>query len=139
MKKRFFIAILFLLTTAVLTACGSLRSTTPQVVPQVSHDTIYLTNHHYDSVFIDRTHTIYRARDTVRVDNQTIEHRYRLLRDTIRLTRIDSIPVIREVEVVREVRHTPWYTRLFAWVGVVFIALLILKIVLRYIYERKLF
>ena len=69
-----------------------------------------------------------RSHDTLHVQERSVEHRYRLLRDTLRIHQVDSVPVIQEVEVVREVEHTPWYAKLLATVGLVVVFLFIFKI-----------
>ena len=56
-----------------------------------------------------------------------MEHRYRRLTDTLRIHQVDSVPVIREVEVVREVARTPWYAKLLAAVGLVALLLFLLR------------
>ena len=54
--------------------------------------------------------------------------RYILQRGTLRIHRVDSIPVIREVEVVREVVRTPWYAKLLAAIGLLGLFLFLFKI-----------
>ena len=106
------------------------RSTRPlaEVAGHVTRDTIYVSNLHYDSVFVshDRT-TDYHLNprnplnplkpsetDTVFIHDRTVEYHYRLLRDTVYRVKIDSIPVIREVEVIREVKYVPFWNKLLA-------------------------
>ena len=71
-----------------------------------------------------------RSRDTVYLKDSILEYRYKLLRDTVYKTQIDSIPVIREVEVVREVRHIPWYAKLLSWIGIIALILLLARLLL---------
>ena len=68
--------------------------------------------------------------DTVFIKDVSVEFRYRLLRDTVYQTRVDSIPVLREVEVVREVRHIPWYAKLLSWIGTLALILLLARLLL---------
>ena len=99
-----------------------------QVIERVTKDTIYLNKVQYDSIYIDKAKYVDRTRDTLLIQDKVVEYRYKLLRDTIRIHQIDSIPVIREVEVVREIARTPWYAKLLATVGLVGIFLFIFKI-----------
>ena len=75
-----------------------------QTVRETHSDTVYLTNVCFDSIYIDRTQNTFQKADTVYVEKTMVEYRFRLLRDTLRVHRVDSVPVIREVEVVRRER-----------------------------------
>ena len=118
--------LLCLLFCTLLAGCGTPRKL--PVVERVTRDTLYLHQVQYDSVFISQELYVDRSHDTLYVQERSVEHRYRLQRDTLRIHRVDSIPVIREVEVVREVARTPWYAKLLAAVGLVGIFLFIFKI-----------
>ena len=121
--------ILALLSALVLTGCATHRPLS-QPVEHVTRDTIYLSTHHYDSIYIDNRQKVYQQSDTIYLDRTKYEYRYRLLRDTIYKTQIDSIPVIREVEVVREVRHVPWYAKLLSWIGTLALLFLLIRVIL---------
>ena len=118
--------LLYLLFCTLLAGCGTPRKL--PVVERVTRDTLYLHQVQYDSVFVSQERYVDRSRDTLYVQGRSVEYRYRLLRDTLRIHQVDSIPVIREVEVVREVEHTPWYAKLLATVGLVVVFLFIFKI-----------
>ena len=118
--------LLYLLFCTLLAGCGTPRKTS--VVERVTRDTVYLHQVQYDSVYVYRDRYVDRSHDTLYVQERSVEHRYRLQRDTLRIHRVDSIPVIREVEVVREVARTPWYAKLLAAVGLVAVFLFIFKI-----------
>ena len=118
--------LLCLLFCTLLAGCGTPRKTS--VVERVTRDTLYLHQVQYDSVFVSQERYVDRSRDTLYVQERSVEHRYRLLRDTLRIHQVDSIPVIREVEVVREIARTPWYAKLLATVGLVVVFLFIFKI-----------
>ena len=102
------------------------------LVEHTSTDTLCLSQVQYDSIYIFQDRLLDRSRDTVYLRDVSVEYRYRLLRDTIYKTRIDSIPVIREVEVVREVRHVPWYAKFLSWIGTLALLFLLIR-VLRYL------
>ena len=118
--------LLYLLFCTLLAGCGTQREL--PVVERVTRDTLYLHQVQYDSVFVSQERYVDRSRDTLYVQERSVEYRYRLLRDTLRIHQVDSIPVIREVEVVREVARTPWYAKLLAAVGLVVVFLFIFKI-----------
>ena len=100
-----------LLSALVLTGCATHRPL--QVAEHFHRDTVYLSSQHFDSVYVFRDRLLDRSRDTVYIKDSILEYRYRLLRDTVYKTQIDSIPILREVEVVREVpRPKTWFDRL---------------------------
>ena len=100
-------------TVALALALASCASHRQAIRPprNVSADTVRLSSQLYDSVYICRDRLLDRSRDTVYLRDVSVECRYKLLRDTVYRTRVDSVPVIREVEVVREVPHVPWWAR----------------------------
>ena len=118
--------LLCLLFCTLLAGCGTQRKL--PVVERIQRDTVYLHQVQYDSVFVSQERYVDRSRDTLYVQERSVEYRYRLQRDTLRIHQVDSVPVIREVEVVREVEHTPWYAKLLAAVGLVVVFLFIFKI-----------
>ena len=118
--------LLCLLFCTLLAGCGTPRKT--PVVEQVTRDTLYLHQVQYDSVYVYRDRYVDRSRDTVYVNDRSVAYRYRLQRDTLRIHRVDSIPVIREVEVVREVARTPWYAKLLSAIGLLGLFLFLFKI-----------
>ena len=136
--KRLLIILLALLSALVLTGCATRRQL--QVVDRITHDTLYQSNVHYDSIFVshDRT-TDYHLNplnplkpsetDTVFIKDRTVEDRYRLLRDTVYRVKIDSIPVIHEVEVVKVERYVPAIYRLSLSIVIILTLSLIIYIV----------
>ena len=121
--KNYLLFILSLVTFCTFIGCRSAKQAA-QLVREVHTDTLYLSNVQYDSIFVFKDKLTDRTKDTVYIKDSILEYRYRLLRDTIYKTRVDSIPVIREVEVVREVRHIPWYAKLLSWIGALALLLL---------------
>ena len=118
--------LLCLLFCTLLAGCGTQRKL--PVVEWVTRDTLYLHQVQYDSVYVYRDRYVDRSHDTLYVQERSVEYRYRLLRDTLRIHQVDSIPVIREVEVVREVARTPWYAKLLAAIGLLGLFLFLFKI-----------
>ena len=118
--------LIYLLFCTLLAGCGTPRRL--PVVERIQRDTVYLHQVQYDSVFVSQERYVDRSRDTLYVQERSVEYRYRLQRDTLRIHQVDSIPVIREVEVVREIARTPWYAKGLATVGLVAVFLFIFKI-----------
>ena len=124
--------VLLLLTLLTVYSCSTSRHVT-QLVERTSVDTVYLSNVQYDSIYIDNRQKVYQQSDTIYLDRTKYEYRYRLLRDTVYKTQIDSIPIIREVEVVREIpRKHNWIDYLCYTITAIISGLLLIR-VLRYL------
>ena len=130
---------LALLSALVLTGCASHRPL--QVAEHVTRDTLYLSNVQYDSIYIfqERTSDYHMnplnplkpsETDTVFIKDVAVEFRYRLLRDTIYKTRIDTIPYEVRVEETQVVRHIPWYAKLLSWIGTLALLFLLIRVIL---------
>ena len=87
--------ILAMFVALCLASCGSVKEVATE---HALHDTLYLSTVKYDSVYIHRFHYVDRAADTIRVKEKEIEYRYRLLRDTTYIHRVDTIPQVVYVE-----------------------------------------
>ena len=118
--------LIYLLFCTLLAGCGTQREL--PVVERIQKDTVHLHQVQYDSVFVSQERYVDRSRDTVYVNDRSVAYRYRLQRDTLRIHQVDSVPVIREVEVVREVARTPWYAKLLAAIGLLSLFLFLFKI-----------
>ena len=138
--KKYLLFILSLVTFCTFIGCRSARQAA-QLIREVQKDTIYLSSLQYDSIYIfqERTSDYHMnplnplkpsETDTVYIKGSILECRYKLLRDTVYKTRVDSIPILREVEVVREVRHIPWYAKLLSWIGALGVILLLARLLL---------
>ena len=125
MKKGLFCFLFVVACT--LFGCATSRPTS-QVVEASLRDTVYVNKVLYDSVYIDNWYYTYHKADTVVVEKSKLEYRYKVMRDTVFRARIDSVPVIREVEVVREVRHLPWHAKVLSVVGGLFLIIIVFKI-----------
>lgn len=113
-SETVFSKLLFLLfLVLLLLLLSSCKTTSNTVVPvhSATHDTLWLSKVKYDSVYIDRWQRIERKADTVFYDRVKTEFRYRLLRDTVYKTRTDTIPVVKQVPVVKKERYTPPFTK----------------------------
>lgn len=116
--------IVILLAAALLCGCSASRQAV-QLVREVTHDTLFVNHIQYDSIYIDHWQLTDRTRDTIYLEKSHIEYRYKLLRDTVRIHQIDSIPVIREVEIVKTERYVPG---IYKWSLAICITLIVLLI-----------
>ena len=134
--KRLLIILLSLLSALLLTGCATRRQL--HVVDRITHDTLYQSNVHYDSIYVSQDKYIDRSRDTLLIKDKTVEYRYRLLRDTVYKTHIDSIPFIHEVEVIREVqRDRNWIDYLCYTITVVISGLLLIRLLSYVLFFKK--
>lgn len=117
-SKLLFLLFLVLLLL-LLSSCRTASNTAIVPVHSATHDTILLSKVKYDSVYIDRWQRIERKADTVFCDRVKTEFRYRLLRDTVYKTRTDTIPVVKQVPVVKKERYTPSFTKFLACLGII--------------------
>ena len=147
-----FITIMFLsFTLLVCCSCGSTKVVT-QTVEHVSKDTVYLSNVQYDSIYIYQDHvsehhlgsllptdssgkylnTPMRT-DTIYIKDKSIEYRYKLLKDTIRVVERDSIPYKVTITEVKEItRPLTWYdqlSRAILWLNIGFVFLVIIRLI----------
>ena len=118
--------IIYLTALCTLMGCGSAKHT--QVAKQVSSDSTFIQQMHYDSIYIYHDRYLDRSKDTIYVKETEIEYRYQLLRDTIRIIRQDSIPYEVTITEVKEVKCIPWWCKALAWTGGICLVLLIGKI-----------
>ncbi len=123
-------SLFIVLSASLLVAgCGTHRTAVTTVpVETVVRDTVRLSSMRYDSIFVSNGVYTDRSRDTVLVRERTIEHRYRVLRDTVRLVRRDSVPY--EVRVT-EYRDVPRRRSLFDYVAYAVLVLVAVWVLLR--------
>ena len=136
-------------TLLVCCSCGSTKVVT-QTVEHVRKDTVYLSNIQYDSIYVYQDHisehhlgklppvnskgeflnTPMRT-DTLYIKDKSIEYRYKLLRDTIRVVQRDSIPYQVTVTETKEItRPLTWYdhlTRLTFWFVIGFLLSVLIR------------
>ena len=131
--KRLLIILLALLSALVLTGCATRRQL--QVVDRITHDTLYQSNVHYDSIYIFQDRQLDRSRDTVYLRDVSVEYRYRHLRDTIYKVQHDSIPyqvTVTEVkEITRPLSLFDHLTHFTFWLVVGVLLLLIIRVIIR--------
>ena len=117
-SKLLFLLFLVLLLL-LLSSCKTASNTAIVPVHSATHDTLWLSKVKYDSIYIDRWQRIERKADTVFCDRVKTEFRYRLLRDTVYKTRTDTIPVVKQVPVIRKERYTPPFTKFLGYLCII--------------------
>lgn len=148
-SERFLVLIFGCLTLLVCCSCGSTKVTT-QLVEHTSVDTVYLSNVQYDSIYIYKDHVSEHhlgtlepwnsgtfgsptRTDTLYIKDVSIEYRYKMLRDTIYKTQIDSIPYQVTVTEVKEFkRPLTWYdhlSRAILWLNIGFVLLVVIRLI----------
>lgn len=96
----------------VCCSCSSTKAVT-QLVEHIQKDTIYLSNVQYDSIYIYQDKYTDRSRDTLYIKDKSIEYRYKLLRDTIKVVQRDSIPYeVTVTEIKGITRPLTWFDKL---------------------------
>ena len=132
-------------------SCGSTKHIT-QLVRDVRVDTVYLSNVQYDSIYIYQDHisehhlgtlptnltpeqylnTPMRT-DTLYIKDKSIEYRYKMLRDTIYKTQVDSIPYQVTITEVKEIqRPLTWYdhfSRAVLWLNIGFVIYWLIRLI----------
>lgn len=147
----FVIVIVFVATCLVCCSCDSTKVAT-QVVERVSKDTIYLSNMQYDSIYIFQDHVsehhlgklppqtsdgkyldLPTRTDTLYIKDKSIEYRYKLLKDTIRVVERDSIPYEVTIVETKEIqRPLTWYdhlSRAILWFNIGFVLLVVIHLI----------
>lgn len=100
------------ITCLAMCSCAIPRNVT-QLVEHTSVDTIYLSTQQYDSIYIYKDRVTDRSKDTVFLKDVSIEYRYKLLRDTVKVIQRDSIPYEVTITEIKEItRPLTLYDRL---------------------------
>ena len=133
---------LFLWVSAVCVACLLISCHTTKQAETImvgersrttNHDTIYLHDLCYDSIYVSQDKFIDRTRDTITITNTKTEYRYKLKRDTILRTQFiehhDSIPYEVIVTQTKEVRAPPkWYDKTAYTIAIIALLYLLFRI-----------
>ena len=129
---------------ALITACSASKHVT-QTVERTSVDTVYLNSKQYDRIYIfkeqDKDYhrgnpsslTSNPSPDTVFIKDVSVEYRYKLLRDTIKVVQRDSIPYEVTITETKEIqRPLTWYdhlSRAILWLNIGFVILLFIRFI----------
>jgi chromosome segregation ATPase len=92
-------------TTLLLTSCCATHQELP-LAGQSRRDTLYLNALRYDSIYIDRRSTEERRADTVFKETRCQEYHYKLLHDTLRLHHTDTLTILKEPSLNKELKSS---------------------------------
>ena len=118
--------LLLYLLLALVAGCRTTEHA--QADARASHDTAYVNSLRYDSIIVSHDRLVDRSLATVLIQDRVVEYRYRLLRDTVRTIRMDTIPVIRETEITKEVSYIPWWAKALSAIGLLTIVLFLARL-----------
>lgn len=125
--KKILLIIFCLLAACTLCGCAASHRAN-SVAERIAHDTLYKNQLLHDSIYIDNWYYTYEKADTVYIDKIRYEYRYRMMHDTIREVRIDTIPHFVEVEVTRGWSHIPWVVKVLAIIGMISLVILLQRL-----------
>lgn len=120
--------IILFLIPILLCSCSTTRHIQMQVAEHIQKDTVYLCNIQYDSIYVLQDKYTDRSRDTLHIKETNIEYRYKLLRDTIRIVKRDSIPYEVRITEVKKVRYIPLWCKWPSMTGAIALLLLVIKL-----------
>lgn len=124
--NQIMVIVILIATCLACCSCSSTKAVTQQV-RDVHTDTVYLSNLQYDSIYVYQEHNKdYRkgitnpsslipnlSPDTVYLKDVSVEYRYRVLKDTVRIVERDSIPYQVTITEVKEItRPLTWFDHL---------------------------
>ncbi len=89
----------------VIASCGAVRT---QIQTVYQRDTTYITNMRVDSTFRRDSVFVKEKGDTVYIYKEKVRERYRIVRDTLYRSKVDSVYIDREREIKVEKELTAW-------------------------------
>lgn len=89
----------------VIASCGAVRT---QIQTVYQRDTTYITNTRVDSTFRRDSVFVKEKGDTIYIYKERVRERYRIVRDTLYRSKVDSVFIDREREVKVEKELTAW-------------------------------
>ena len=122
-----------ILTALIMIGCCAQQKVT-EVVREVSTDTFCNNNYKHDSVYVGHERMVDSRHDTVFITDLTIEYRYKVDCDTVRIVKCDTIPFVQKVEVTKKEPYVPMLYK----VSTVLLSIIIISLIL-YLICRKLF
>jgi hypothetical protein len=139
-EEKAYIGCLFSLLGIILLAIaaflfGGCKSVQYVPVEKVQHDSIYITQHQRDSIYLHDSIHIREKGDTIRIEQWHTRYVEKIVRDTLIQIELDTIPQPYPVEVEVPARLS-WWQQTRIHLGELLIAM-ILAIVGWWIYKRK--
>ena len=99
---------------------------------EVRSDTFRNDRFKHDSVFVGHERMVDSRHDTVFITDLTIEYRYKVVCDTVRIVKCDTIPFVQKVEVTKKEPYVPMLYK----VSTVLLSIIIISIILYLIWRR---
>ena len=134
LSGSFALAASLLIACFIIVGCATPKHVT-QLVRDVHTDTLYLSNIQYDSIYIMQDKLVDRSKDTIYIKDVSVEYRYKLLRDTVYKTQVDSIPYQVTVTEIKEItRPLTWFdhlTRACFWLLLGAVGLYLIRFILK--------
>lgn len=129
--SAFLLGFSFLIICLACYSCGSTKVVPIETIRDHQvHDTLYINNVQYDSIYISQDKFIDRTKDTILIRQHDVEYRYKLLRDTIEHIKLevrhDSIPYEVRIIETKQVKYTPPWVKPLATIGAVTILILLI-------------
>lgn len=136
--SAFLLGFSFLIICLACCSCGSTKVVPIETIRDHQvHDTLYINNVQYDSIYVSQDKFIDRSKDTILIRQHDVEYRHKLLRDTIEHIKLevrhDSVPYeVRITETIEVPRKLTWYdhtARATFWLMIGIIAICIFSFV----------
>ena len=99
---------------------------------EVRSDTFRNDRFKHDSVFVGHERMVDSRHDTVFITDLTIEYRYKVVCDTVRIVKCDTIPFVQKFEVTKKEPYVPMLYK----VSTVLLSIIIISIILYLIWRR---
>jgi len=137
--------ITLIIVCAALSGCHTTK-TIPQIVEHATHDTLYINRLQFDSIYINDSYLMDFRRDK-RWDNLTIqdsglpqpspltphlmmvdtmyirdtqlEYKYKYLHDTTYIHRVDTIPIVHTIDVIKPEPYVPVAYKYLTIIGII--------------------
>lgn len=101
---------------------------------EVRSDSFYNNSYKHDSVYVGHERMVERKHDTVFIEDVTVEYRYRVVCDTVRIVKCDTIPFEHKIEVVKKEPYVPTMYK----ISFIVLSIIVVSLILYYLW-RKLF
>lgn len=134
--SAFLLGFSFLIICLACCSCGSTKVVPIETIRDNQvHDTLYINNVQYDSIYVSQDRYVDRSRDTILIRQHDVEYRYKFLRDTIEHIKLevrhDSIPYEVRITEFKEVQHFPPWCKWLSVIGGIAVLILVSYIVVK--------
>ena len=120
--------IIFWLMLGLCILCSGCKHTEYVTVPEYHTDTLIITKHQRDSIYVHDSTYIHDKGDTVLIEKWHTRWRDRAVHDTIYIAKTDSVPVPYPVE-VKVPRELSWWQKALQRTGGIALGLMLMWII----------